>query len=73
MEPILIIMKIHKAIEILRTVNNPAKIIKRDARDPSNFMEVMKELKNPFEHFKTIHITGTNGKGSVAIKTAAIL
>lgn len=30
-------------------------------------------LNHPYNAFKSIHITGTNGKGSVAIKTAKIL
>lgn len=30
-------------------------------------------LNHPDKSFKSIHITGTNGKGSVAIKTAKVL
>jgi len=30
-------------------------------------------LNNPHKSFKSIHITGTNGKGSVAIKIAKAL
>jgi dihydrofolate synthase/folylpolyglutamate synthase len=30
-------------------------------------------LKYPCNSFRSIHITGTNGKGSVALKTAKIL
>ena len=33
----------------------------------------MEHLGHPERHLKYIHITGTNGKGSVTVKTAAIL
>ncbi len=34
---------------------------------------VLKRLDNPQNHFKSIHIAGTNGKGSIAAMVAAIL
>ena len=34
---------------------------------------VLKRLDNPQNQFKTIHIAGTNGKGSIAAMIAAIL
>ena len=33
----------------------------------------MQKLDNPHLAFKSIHITGTNGKGSVALKSAYVL
>jgi dihydrofolate synthase/folylpolyglutamate synthase len=33
----------------------------------------MSIIGNPFKSFKSIHVTGTNGKGSVSIKTAKIV
>ena len=34
---------------------------------------VLKRLDNPQNQFKSIHIAGTNGKGSIAAMVAAIL
>jgi dihydrofolate synthase/folylpolyglutamate synthase len=34
---------------------------------------MMGTLNNPFNKYRTIHIAGTNGKGSVALKLAKIL
>lgn len=34
---------------------------------------IMSKLGNPFEDFKTVHVAGTNGKGSVSAMTASIL
>lgn len=34
---------------------------------------VMSELGNPQDRFKSVHIAGTNGKGSVTVMTAAVL
>lgn len=59
-----------KAIQILKSLNQPDRIINRDR---INFTKLMSILNNPFNSFKSIHITGTNGKGSVAIKTSQIL
>lgn len=59
-----------KALEILHHLNQPGNVVKRDS---PNFKILMEHLGNPFESFKSIHITGTNGKGSVAIKTAKTL
>ena len=53
-----------KAIQILKSLNQPDRI---------NFTKLMSILNNPVNSFKSIHITGTNGKGSVAIKTSQIL
>ena len=39
----------------------------------SNIISFSKELNNPHNKLKTIHIAGTNGKGSVAHIIAAIL
>jgi len=35
--------------------------------------DLLKLLKNPQEKFRSIHIAGTNGKGSTAAMTAAVL
>ena len=48
------------------------------AGDPSesslhNIRTVASALGNPQDSFKIIHIAGTNGKGSVCLKTAAAL
>jgi Folylpolyglutamate synthase len=39
----------------------------------SNIISFSRKLNNPQNKFKTIHIAGTNGKGSVAHIIAAIL
>jgi len=62
--------KLIKAIKILKNLNQPDRVVKRNN---SNFVKIMDLFDNPFNAFKSIHITGTNGKGSVAIKTAKIL
>lgn len=41
--------------------------------DLSNTIELCKALGNPQQKFKTVHIAGTNGKGSVSHMLAAIL
>ncbi|MFZ9301123.1 MAG: bifunctional folylpolyglutamate synthase/dihydrofolate synthase [Chitinophagaceae bacterium] len=42
-------------------------------KDLYNIRELCKRLNNPQHHFKTIHIAGTNGKGSTSHMLAAIL
>ena len=34
---------------------------------------IIKALGNPHEHLKVIHVTGTNGKGTVSLKLAKCL
>ena len=41
--------------------------------DLSNTIRICETLKNPQQQFKSIHIAGTNGKGSVSHMLAAIL
>jgi dihydrofolate synthase/folylpolyglutamate synthase len=41
--------------------------------DLSNTIELCKRLDNPQNKFKTIHIAGTNGKGSTSHLRAAVL
>jgi dihydrofolate synthase/folylpolyglutamate synthase len=41
--------------------------------DLSNTVELCNQLGNPQHHFKTIHIAGTNGKGSTSHMLASIL
>ena len=41
--------------------------------DIGNIVEACKILKNPHQKFKSIHISGTNGKGSTAHMLASIL
>ena len=41
--------------------------------DIGNIIEAAKHLNNPHKKFKSIHIAGTNGKGSVAHMLASIL
>ena len=41
--------------------------------DLSNTIAICKQLKNPEKKFKSIHIAGTNGKGSVSHMLASIL
>lgn len=62
--------KLAKAIQILKSLNQPDRVINRDR---INFTKLMHLLGNPFKSFKSIHVTGTNGKGSVCAKTSAIL
>ena len=42
-------------------------------KDLTNIVALCKHLDNPHQKFKTIHIGGTNGKGSVSHMLAAIL
>lgn len=42
-------------------------------KDLHNIKELCNRLDNPQQHFKTIHIAGTNGKGSTSHMLAAIL
>lgn len=42
-------------------------------KDLFNIAELCKRLNNPQNQFKTIHVAGTNGKGSVSHMIAAIL
>jgi folylpolyglutamate synthase/dihydropteroate synthase len=62
--------KLGRAIQILKNLNQPDRVVKRNN---INFVKIMDVLGNPYNTFKSIHITGTNGKGSVAMKTAKIL
>ena len=66
-------MKIQKAIEILSKYNHPTTIVNRELKDQTNFRKIIQQLGNPHQNLKIIHISGTNGKGSVALKTATIL
>jgi len=61
---------ISKAIEILKKASQPGKIVSRDI---IVFRQLMDLLDHPYKHFKSIHITGTNGKGSTTIKLATAL
>lgn len=63
-------MSFQRALSILRDLNSSHRVINRDL---TNFTALMKLLGNPQEQFKKIHITGTNGKGSVTLKTASVL
>lgn len=62
--------KLTQAIKILKALNQPDRVINRDRINFTKFMHI---LGNPFQDYKCIHVTGTNGKGSVSIKTASIL
>ena len=42
-------------------------------KDLTNILQLCDYLGNPQKHFKTIHVAGTNGKGSVSHMMAAIL
>lgn len=66
----LIEMKIRNAIDVLLNHNKPTR---RVIRDRANFGKVMELFGNPYKDFRSIHITGTNGKGSVSLKIAKIL
>lgn len=61
---------LQKAIQVLKNLNQPDRVINRDR---INFTKFMNIICNPFNSFKSIHVTGTNGKGSVSLKTAKIL
>jgi len=41
--------------------------------DLSNTIKLVKHLNNPHQHFKSIHVAGTNGKGSTSHMLASIL
>lgn len=42
-------------------------------KDLTNTIELCNHLGNPHHQFKTVHIAGTNGKGSVSHMLAAVL
>ncbi len=42
-------------------------------KDLNNIIKLSRHLGNPHQHFKSIHIAGTNGKGSVSHMLASIL
>lgn len=42
-------------------------------KDLTNTIRLCNELGNPQQHFKTIHVAGTNGKGSVSHMLASVL
>lgn len=42
-------------------------------KDLTNTLRLLESLGNPHQHFKTIHIAGTNGKGSVSHILASLL
>src|SRR5688572_25989158 len=42
-------------------------------KDLTNTIAICQELGNPHQKFKSIHIAGTNGKGSVSHMLAAVL
>ena len=42
-------------------------------KDLNNIIKLTNHLNNPHKDFKSIHIAGTNGKGSVAFKTTHAL
>jgi dihydrofolate synthase/folylpolyglutamate synthase len=58
------------AIKILKALDKPDLIKEKSL---SSFTKMMGTLNNPFNKYRTIHIAGTNGKGSVALKLAKIL
>lgn len=62
--------KFAKAIQILKNLNQPDRVINRDR---VHFNKLMDKLGNPYRSFRPIHITGTNGKGSVSVKAAETL
>ena len=41
--------------------------------DIGNILEACNRLKNPHKKFKSIHVAGTNGKGSTSHMLASIL
>jgi dihydrofolate synthase/folylpolyglutamate synthase len=42
-------------------------------KDLTNTLEICEALGNPQKKFKSIHVAGTNGKGSVSHMLAAVL
>ena len=42
-------------------------------KDLSNTIKLLDHLKNPHHSFKTIHVAGTNGKGSTSHMLASVL
>ncbi|MFO7744787.1 MAG: folylpolyglutamate synthase/dihydrofolate synthase family protein [Psychroflexus sp.] len=42
-------------------------------KDLTNTLALLKQLKNPQQNFKSIHVGGTNGKGSVSHMLASVL
>jgi dihydrofolate synthase/folylpolyglutamate synthase len=62
--------KLSKAIHILKQLNQPDRVVNRDRVNFTKFMDI---LGNPQNSFRSIHITGTNGKGSVSLKIKQVL
>ena len=42
-------------------------------KDLTNTLALAKHLKNPHERFKSVHVAGTNGKGSTSHMLASVL
>ncbi len=42
-------------------------------KDLHNTVALCEALNNPYQHFKSVHVAGTNGKGSVSHMLAAVL
>ncbi len=63
-------LKFRKVLNILEQAAKPNSAIKRNNDEYSKLLSL---LGNPEKQLKTIHVAGTNGKGSVSLKLAAIL
>lgn len=61
--------KYHELIDYLFSLNR-SKELKTDLTVP---MEMAKKMGHPEKKFPSVHIAGTNGKGTVAYKMAAVL
>src|SRR5690554_6858421 len=67
-------MEYHKALEFLFKQLPMYQRVGKKAfkKDLSNTIALLSLLKNPQQKFKSIHVAGTNGKGSVSHMLAAI-
>ena len=59
---------LYKRLPMFQRIGNQA-----FKKDLTNITKLMSAMKNPHRQFKTIHIAGTNGKGSVTHILAALL
>lgn len=64
-------MKFNNATEFIKWVESQKRFSKKESLDKMHYL--MKLFDNPQNKFKSIHITGTNGKGSTVAMLRSIL
>ena len=64
-------MKFDNATDFIKWVESQKRFSKKESLDKMHYL--MKLFDNPQNKFKSIHITGTNGKGSTVAMLRSIL